>query len=157
MHTNSTCFVSDIATDREGLDSLRQIAKVFELLSSRLLHSSYILALTSYTHFLSWRYKFEVSASIDPSLRMWLAGQVANAKSKAALTASTTRAAKRRDGWKIVVANSFADAEAETRAYWLAATPAERLNALEKLREPFYGKDQIGCRLQRFLEVVSAK
>jgi len=54
-----------------------------------------------------------------------------------------------------VVADSFA--EAETRAYWRAATPAERLNALEKLREPFYGKDQIGGRLQRFLEVVPAE
>jgi hypothetical protein len=56
-----------------------------------------------------------------------------------------------------VVADSFAEAEAETRAYWRAATPAERLNALEKLREPFYGKDQIGGRLQRFLEVVPAE
>ena len=50
-----------------------------------------------------------------------------------------------------------AEAEAETRAYWRAASPAERLNALEKLREPFYAKDQIGGRLQRFLEVVPAE
>lgn len=67
------------------------------------------------------------------------------------------RTARRRAEWKIVVADSFAEAEAETRAYWRAATPAERLNALEKLREPFYGKDQIGGRLQRFLEVVPAE
>jgi hypothetical protein len=67
------------------------------------------------------------------------------------------RTARRRESWSIVVAESFADAEAETRAYWHAATPAERLNALEKLREPFYGKDQIGGRLQRFLEVVPAE
>lgn len=72
-------------------------------------------------------------------------------------TAAEARAASRRSGWKIVVADSFAQAEAETRAYWSAATPAERLNALEKLREPFYGKDQIGGRLQRFLEVVPAE
>lgn len=88
---------------------------------------------------------------------MWEVLQVSNAKSKPALTASAARAAKRRADWKIVVADSFAEAEAETRAYWRAATPAERLNALEKLRKPFYGKDQTGGRLQRFLEVVSAE
>lgn len=82
---------------------------------------------------------------------------VPQAESKSTPTASETRAARRRAGWKIVVADSFAEAEAETRAYWHAATPAERLNALEKLREPFYGKDQIGGRLQRFLEVVPAE
>lgn len=80
-----------------------------------------------------------------------------NAKSQSAPTASESRAARRRAEWKIVVADSFAEAEAETRAYWHAATPAERLTALEKLREPFYGKDQIGGRLQRFLEVVPAE
>ncbi len=56
-----------------------------------------------------------------------------------------------------VVADSFAEAEAETRAYWRAASLAERLNAPERLREPFYGKDQIGGRLQRFLEVVPCR
>ena len=78
-------------------------------------------------------------------------------RAKPTPTAAEARAASRRSGWKIVVADSFAQAEAETRAYWSAATPAERLNALEKLREPFYGKDQIGGRLQRFLEVVPAE
>lgn len=82
---------------------------------------------------------------------------MSQAKSQPALTASEARAALRRAGWKIVVADSFTEAEAETRAYWRSATPAERLNALEKLREPFYGKDQIGGRLQRFLEVVPAE
>ncbi len=57
----------------------------------------------------------------------------------------------------MVAPSSFAEAEAETRAYWRAATSAERLNAAEALREPFYGKDQIGGRLQRFLEVVPAE
>ncbi len=69
-------------------------------------------------------------------------------------TTVEARTARRRAEWKIVVAGSFAEAEAETRAYWRSATSAERLNALEALREPFYGKDQIGGRLQRFLEVV---
>ena len=76
------------------------------------------------------------------------------AKLHPASTASEARTARRRLGWNIVVADSFDEAEAETRAYWRDASPAERLNALEKLREPFYGKDQIGGRLQRFLEVV---
>jgi hypothetical protein len=83
--------------------------------------------------------------------------EVPRAKPTLTPTAAEARAAIRRSGWKIVVADSFAEAEAETRAYWSAATPAERLNALEKLREPFYGKDQIGGRLQRFLEVVPAE
>lgn len=60
-------------------------------------------------------------------------------------------------GWKIVVADSFAEAEAETRACLQSATPAEPLNALEKLREPFYNKDQVGGRLQRILKVVPAE
>lgn len=76
------------------------------------------------------------------------------AKPKPASENAKVRTARRRASWKIVVADSFAEAESETRAYWRAATPAERLNALEKLREPFYGKDQTGGRLQRFLEVV---
>jgi hypothetical protein len=78
-------------------------------------------------------------------------------KSQPVVPAAEARAARRRKYWQIVVADNFAEAEAETRAYWRAATPAERLNALEKLREPFYGKDQIGGRLQRFLEVVPAE
>ena len=72
-------------------------------------------------------------------------------------TSLQVRAARRRAEWPLVVVDSFEEAEAETRAYWRAATPAERLNALEKLREPFYGKDQIGGRLQRFLELVPAE
>jgi hypothetical protein len=65
---------------------------------------------------------------------------VPQVKSPSIPTAAENRAARRRAGWKIVVADSFAEAEVETRAYWRAATPAERLNALEKLRKPFYGK-----------------
>lgn len=72
-------------------------------------------------------------------------------------TPSQIRTAKRRAEWKLVVADSFEEAEEETRAYWRAASPTERLNALEKLREPFYGKDQVGGRLQRFLELVPAE
>jgi hypothetical protein len=88
---------------------------------------------------------------------MWEHPVVPKPKSDKVSNASDARAARRRESWKLVVADNFAEAEAETRAYWRAATPAERLNALEKLREPFYGKDQIGGRLQRFLEVVPAE
>lgn len=64
------------------------------------------------------------------------------------------RALHRRSHWKLEVANSFEEAEQQTRAYWHNATSAERLNALEALREPFYGPDQTSRRLQRFLELV---
>ena len=90
-------------------------------------------------------------------MQIWDPSEMPQTKLPQTPTAAEARAARRRAGWKIVVADSFAEAEAETRAYWRAASPAERLNALEKLREPFYGKDQIGGRLQRFLEVVPAE
>jgi hypothetical protein len=60
----------------------------------------------------------------------------------------------RREHWKLEFANSFEEAERQTRAYWRNATPAERLNALEQLREPFYGSNQTSPGLQRFLELV---
>ena len=66
-----------------------------------------------------------------------------------------TRAAARRAGWTLEVVQSFEEAEAQTRAYWHAATPAERLNGLEALRSQLYGSDPTSQRLQRFLEVVS--
>jgi hypothetical protein len=96
-------------------------------------------------------------AGIDPFARIEDDSNMLKAKRQSAPTAVEARTARRRAEWQIVVADSFAEAEAETRAYWRAATPAERLNALETLREPFYGKDQIGGRLQRFLEVVPAE
>ena len=79
------------------------------------------------------------------------------ATSSSLAAAAKVRTARRTASWKIVVADSFAEVEAETRAYWRAATPAERLNALEILRGPFYGKEPMGGRLQRFLEVVPAE
>lgn len=56
--------------------------------------------------------------------------------------------------WRVETASSFEEAERQTRDYWRNATPAERLNALESLREPLYGPDQASRRLQRFLELV---
>lgn len=49
---------------------------------------------------------------------------------------------------------TFEEAEAQTRAYWQNATPAERLNALETLREQLYGDLPTSQRLQRILELV---
>ena len=60
----------------------------------------------------------------------------------------------RASSWRIETASGFEEAERQTRDYWRKATPAERLNALETLREPFYGPDQTSRRLQRFLELV---
>ncbi len=60
----------------------------------------------------------------------------------------------RRTQWKLEIADDFQEAESQTRGYWRNASPAERLTALENLREPFYGPDQTGGRLQRFLELV---
>jgi hypothetical protein len=72
------------------------------------------------------------------------------------MTASEKSRARRRARWTVQVAGSFAEAEEQTRAYWRTASPAERLNALEALREQIYGQDQGSRRLQRFLEVVPA-
>jgi hypothetical protein len=68
--------------------------------------------------------------------------------------AQTRRVAIRSCRWKLEFATSFDEAERQTREYWRNATPAERLGALETLREPFYGPDQASRRLQRFLELV---
>lgn len=61
------------------------------------------------------------------------------------MTAAEKRRADRRSQWKLEVVSDYAQAEADTRAYWHAASPAERLNGLEMLREQLYGKDQSSC------------
>ena len=63
-------------------------------------------------------------------------------------------AAQRRKGWKIEIAHSFEEAEAQTRAYWKKATPAERLNALEMLRIMAFGKVAAEGRVERVLEIL---
>lgn len=67
---------------------------------------------------------------------------------------SRRSAVKPRRGWKIQIAHSFEEAEAQTRAYWKQASVEERFAALEKLRIIAYGKAAATGRLQRFLEVV---
>jgi hypothetical protein len=45
-------------------------------------------------------------------------------------------------------------AESDEPAFWRSKTPAERLEALEFLRQINYGYDPATARLQRVLEVV---
>ena len=42
----------------------------------------------------------------------------------------------------------------DEKAFWLSQTPAERLRALEYLRQVTYGYDPDTTRLQRVLEVA---
>ena len=42
----------------------------------------------------------------------------------------------------------------DEKSYWLARTPAERMNAIEINRRLVYGEDRATSRLQRFLEVA---
>jgi hypothetical protein len=49
---------------------------------------------------------------------------------------------------------SFAEAEAEDRAYWHAKSPQQRLAALEQMRQINYDYDPVSDRIQRVFEVV---
>jgi hypothetical protein len=43
----------------------------------------------------------------------------------------------------------------DEKAYWLSKSPAERLEALELMRQMVYGYDPVRTRLQRVLTIVS--
>lgn len=43
------------------------------------------------------------------------------------------------------------------RSYWWSKTPAERMQALELMRQIIYGYDPATTRLQRILEVAQLK
>jgi hypothetical protein len=45
--------------------------------------------------------------------------------------------------------------ESDEKAYWLSKSPAERLEALELMRQMVYGYDPVRTRLQRVLTVVA--
>jgi hypothetical protein len=47
--------------------------------------------------------------------------------------------------------------EGDERAYWWAKTPAERLLALEVMRQIVYGYDPTTTRLQRVFEIARLK
>lgn len=49
------------------------------------------------------------------------------------------------------------DDQGNELAYWLTRTPAERLEALELLRQIHYGYDPLTARLTRVLEIVELK
>jgi hypothetical protein len=44
--------------------------------------------------------------------------------------------------------------KSDERQFWHSATPHERLQALEYLRETMYGYDSTSARLQRLLEIT---
>jgi hypothetical protein len=48
---------------------------------------------------------------------------------------------------------SFAEADAELRAYWQSRTPQERMAALEDLRIANYGEERINARIPRVFGV----
>jgi len=47
--------------------------------------------------------------------------------------------------------------ESDHKAYWLSKTPAERLEAVELMRQIIYGYDPSTTRLQRVFEVTQRK
>jgi len=49
---------------------------------------------------------------------------------------------------------SLEEADNDEMEYWLSKTPYERLNALETLRQVFYGYSPTTTRLQRILEIA---
>jgi hypothetical protein len=59
----------------------------------------------------------------------------------------------RRDAFAV---STFADIEAQDRAYWMRQTPQARLRAMELMRRINYGQAAAG-RLQRLFEGVQSK
>jgi len=49
---------------------------------------------------------------------------------------------------------SLEEADSDEVEYWLSKTPYERLDALETLRQIFYGYDPTTIRFQRVLEIT---
>lgn len=49
---------------------------------------------------------------------------------------------------------SLEEADSDEMEFWLSKTPYERLDALETLRQIFYGYDPATTRLQRVLEIT---
>jgi hypothetical protein len=60
--------------------------------------------------------------------------------------------------WLAVDKKSFSivslDAPSDEKAYWLAKKPAERLQAVELMRQIVYGYDPLATRLQRVLAIT---
>jgi hypothetical protein len=69
------------------------------------------------------------------------------------MTREDSSAEERLDRTAFSVSSSFAEAEAETAAWWRSRSPEERLRQVEELRRMNYGKLATG-RMQRVLEFV---
>ena len=69
--------------------------------------------------------------------------------------AEKARAARRSATWKLERVDSFEAAEAQTRAYWHAATSEDRFQAAAQIRYIVYGQAKATARLHRVLEIVS--
>jgi hypothetical protein len=54
----------------------------------------------------------------------------------------------------VEIVNSFEEADAKDREYWLSKTPIERLAACELLRQMNYGYDPFTARLPRSFEIL---
>jgi hypothetical protein len=55
---------------------------------------------------------------------------------------------------ELPVFSSSDEGKAGARAYWHSRTPAERLAALELMRQKAYGYDPATARIQRVLEIT---
>jgi len=47
--------------------------------------------------------------------------------------------------------------QGDNKAYWLSKTPAERLQAMELMRQINYGYDPINDRMQRVFRIIDLK
>ena len=55
------------------------------------------------------------------------------------------------------VASGISNVGSDRTGYWRKKSPAERLAAIEELRELNYGHDSTTARLQRVLEITELK
>jgi CMP-2-keto-3-deoxyoctulosonic acid synthetase len=60
---------------------------------------------------------------------------------------------KRHENYRTFGKYTFAEADAELRAYWHSRTPQERMEELEKLRIMNYGEEAINARIPRIFGV----
>jgi len=60
---------------------------------------------------------------------------------------------RRHENYRTFGTNTFAEADAELRAYWQSRTPQERMEALEALRIANYGEETINARIPRVFGV----
>ena len=56
-----------------------------------------------------------------------------------------------------VTLTSFDEADADDVAFWLAKSPAERIEGIEYLRRWPYGDAEVDARLQRVLDAVECE